>query len=72
MPTPPMASPPAPVSANFGEAAVGVAIKPFPGNTILSHLLFRPEVRGDHSDRSIFGRGVPNQLTFSVDALLTF
>ena len=62
----------APVSANYYEATVGVAIKPFPKDNILSHLLFRPEVRYDHSDRSVFSSGDHNQLTFSVDALFTF
>ena len=62
----------APVSANYYEATVGVAIKPFPKDKILSHLLFRPEVRYDHSDRPVFGSGDHNQLTFSVDALFTF
>jgi hypothetical protein len=51
---------------------VGVAIKPFPENRFLSHLLFWPEVRGDLSDRPVFNHGDRNQLTFSVDALLTF
>jgi hypothetical protein len=62
----------APVSANYYEATVGVAIKPFPENRFLSHLLFWPEVRGDLSDRPVFNHGDRNQLTFSVDALLTF
>ena len=62
----------APVSASYYEATAGVAIKPFPENRILSHLLFRPEVRGDHSDRPVFDSGDYNQLTFSVDALVTF
>jgi hypothetical protein len=62
----------APVSANYYEATLGVAIKPFPKNGILSHLLFRPEVRGDLSDRSVFNHGDRNQLTFSGDAVLTF
>jgi len=62
----------APVSANYYEATVGVAIKPFPNDDIFSHLLFRPEIRYDNSDRSVFGGGNANQLTCSLDALLTF
>ena len=62
----------APVGANYYEATVGVAIKPFPKDNILSHLLFRPELRYDHSDRSVFGSGDRDQLTFSMDTLFTF
>ena len=62
----------APVSANYYEATVGVAIKPFPKDKILCCLLFRPEVRYDYSDRSVFNSGDHNQFTFSVDAILTF
>jgi hypothetical protein len=51
---------------------VGVAIKPFASNNVLSHLLFRPEIRYDYSDRPIFGSGYQNQVTVSMDALLTF
>lgn len=51
---------------------MGVAIKPFPTNNILSGLLFRPEVRYDHSDRSVFNSGDHNQWTFSMDGLFTF
>ena len=61
-----------PISANYYEATVGVAIKPFPENNILSHLLFRPEDRYDLADQSVFAGGSKNQLTFSVDALFTF
>jgi hypothetical protein len=60
------------VSANYYEATVGVALKPFPEDHILSHFLFRPEVRYDHSDRPVFDGGRQNQMTFSVDALFTF
>lgn len=62
----------APVSANYYEATVGMAIKPFPEDHVLSHLLFRPEVRYDHSDRPVFDGGRQDQLTLSVDALFTF
>jgi hypothetical protein len=59
-------------SANYMEATLGVAVKPFPDNAVLSRLLFRPEFRWDHSDHQVFGNGKQNQATFSVDALFTF
>jgi hypothetical protein len=62
----------APVSADYYEATVGVAIKPFPKDYVFSHLLIRPEIRYDHSDRPAFDSGDRDQLTFSVDALFTF
>jgi len=62
----------APVTANCCVATVGMAIKPFSEVPIFSHILFRPEVRYDHSDRPVFDGGHQNQLTFSVDALFTF
>lgn len=62
----------APVSANSYEASVGTAVKPFPKDPILSHVLFRPEVRYDHSDRPVFDGARQNQWTFSGDALVTF
>ena len=60
------------VGADYNEATVGVAIKPFPENNVLSHLMLKPEVRYDHSDRPVFGKGVHNESTFSVGALFTF
>ncbi len=60
------------VSANYYEVTVGVAIKPFPTDKILSKLLFRPEFRYDHSTKPVFNNGDKNQWTFSADALLTF
>jgi hypothetical protein len=60
------------VSANYYEATVGVAIKPFPNDKILSKWFLRPEVRYDYADHSVFNRGDRNQVTFSADALFTF
>jgi len=60
------------ISAGYYEATMGVAIKPFLKGNILSHLLFRPEVRYDHSDRPVFGNGDHNQSTFGVGALFAF
>lgn len=62
----------APVSANYYEITQGVAIKPFPNNNTLSHLLIRPEIRYDTSDKPVFDNGEHGQLTFNVDALFTF
>jgi hypothetical protein len=62
----------APLSTNYSEATVGVAIKPLPKDKILSKLLFRPEVRYDHADHSVFNSGDRNQWILSADALLTF
>ena len=59
----------APVSADYYEATVGVAIKPFPNDKFLSKWMFRPEVRYDHADHPLFNSGDKNQLTFSVDTL---
>jgi hypothetical protein len=61
-----------PVSANYYETTVGVAIKPFPNDKILSKWLFRPEIRYDHADHSVFNSGDRNNWTCSVDALFTF
>ena len=61
-----------PVAANFYEVTGGVAIKPFPKDKMLSHFLMRPEIRYDHCDRSLFGTGERDQLTFSADGLITF
>jgi hypothetical protein len=62
----------APVSANYFEATVGVAIKPFPNDKFLSKWLVRPEVRYDHSNKPVFNSGDRNQWTCSVDTLFTF
>jgi hypothetical protein len=60
------------VGANYCEITGGMAIKPFPKDKNLSGLLFRPEIRYDHADRSVFSTGDRNQLTFSMDGLFTF
>jgi hypothetical protein len=65
----------APVSAShydYYEVTVGVAIKPFPNDKFLSKWLFRPEVRYDYADHSVFNRSDRNQVTFSADTLFTF
>ncbi len=61
-----------PVAANFYELTAGVAIKPFPKDSLLSHFIMRPEIRYDHADRSLFSTGKRDQLTFGLDGLVTF
>ena len=58
--------------ANYYEATLGVAIKPFPKDNILSQLLLRPEIRYDWSDNRVFGRLDRDQLTISGDVLFMF
>ena len=63
----------APVGTNYYEGTAGIAIKPFPKDKILSNLLFRPEVRYDCANRSVFNNNNrSHELTFSMDALFTF
>jgi len=62
----------APISANYYEATVGVAIKPFPKDKFLSKWLLRPEVRYDRSNQPLFDSSDKHQLTFSADTLFTF
>jgi hypothetical protein len=62
----------APSSTNFYEATLSFAVKPFPTESTLSHLLFRPEIRYDLSDQPVFGTGDKNQFTINMDALFTF
>jgi hypothetical protein len=57
---------------NYYEATIGLAIKPFPNDKVLSNLLFRPEIRYDYSDKDGFADGQNDQLTFSFDALFMF
>jgi len=58
--------------ANYYEATLGVAIKPFPKDKILSNLLLRPEIRYDRSTRPVFNSGDRSQLTLCGDVLFTF
>jgi hypothetical protein len=62
----------APKSAGYFAATAGMAIKPFPNDKLLSKLLFRPEVRYDHSNHPVFNNGDDDQLTFSLGALFIF
>ena len=58
------------VDANFYEATLGVTIKPFPNDKMLSNLVIRPEVRYDYSSKSAFDGGLKHdQATAAVDAI---
>ncbi|MEO6436904.1 MAG: porin [Tepidisphaeraceae bacterium] len=55
------------------EAALGVALKPFPNDDLGSNLLIRPEVRVDYSEDGIFDGGTDHsQVTAAIDAIFTF
>ncbi|MDD5439040.1 MAG: outer membrane beta-barrel protein [Candidatus Omnitrophica bacterium] len=58
--------------ANFYESTLGIAIKPFPHDKILSQLMFRPEVRFDWSDHGVYNSGDRSQVTLSGDCLFVF
>ncbi|HPM43437.1 MAG TPA: outer membrane beta-barrel protein, partial [Candidatus Omnitrophota bacterium] len=63
--------------ANYFETTLGLAIKPFPKDKILSSLLIRPEIRYDGSNNRVFATGdnrpgEKGQLTLSGDLLFQF
>ncbi len=63
--------------ANYFETTLGVAIKPFPKDKVLSQLLIRPEIRYDGSNQRVFATGdnrigEKGQLTMSADVLFMF
>ncbi len=58
--------------ANYYESTLGIAIKPFANDKVLSQLLFRPEVRYDWSNQPVFDNGDRGQLTLCGDVLFTF
>ena len=61
------------LGASVYEATAGVAIHPMPNDKILSNLMFRPEVRYDYANQSIFDGGTGNyQFTAAIDAIFTF
>lgn len=58
---------------NLLEVTLNLQVKPFPANTVLQNLQFRPEIRCDYSDRNFFKGGTRHeQITFGVDALFVF
>jgi hypothetical protein len=72
---------PAGVSANYYEITFGAQIKPFPNDNIFQWLQFRPEVRFDYSDQTVFNHahtgtinpaGDYDQFTVAMDAIMQF
>ncbi len=58
---------------NIYEGTVGLAITPFPNNTIARNLVIRPEVRYDYADHSFFQGGNKNgQFQAAIDAIFSF
>lgn len=62
----------APTGANYYEATMGIAVRPFPKDKLLSRLLLRPEIRYDWSDKRVYATGDKGELTLSGDILFTF
>ena len=67
----------APVSADYYEATVGLQIHPFPSDNVLQWLQFRPELRGDLSNKRVYngshsGGGDYSELTAAVDVIMQF
>lgn len=61
------------LGTNVYEATIGLAIKPFPGNSLGSNLVFRPEFRYDYAQEGIFdGGGDHHQCTAAADIIFTF
>ena len=59
------------LGAEVYEATAGLEITPFPTNTYLSTLLFRPELREDWSGEKAFGVN-NNQTTLAADLIYKF
>ncbi|MBI5365575.1 MAG: porin [Planctomycetes bacterium] len=61
------------VSGDFYEMTCGVGVTPFPDDPIAKNLLFRPELRVDWSNESVFNDGAEtDQLTFAADLIFKF
>jgi hypothetical protein len=63
--------------ANFVENTMGLAIKPFPKDKLLSGMIIRPEIRYDGSNKRVFNTANQNigdkgELTLAGDILFTF
>jgi hypothetical protein len=59
--------------AQFAEGTVGLSIRPWANDTLMSNLVIRPELRWDWSDENVFDDGNDNnQFTAAVDAYFTF
>jgi hypothetical protein len=58
---------------NLYEATVGVAIKPFPDDSVLSNLVVRPETRIDYASKSYFPGGNSHlQASFALDVYFIY
>jgi hypothetical protein len=65
------------MGANYFESTLGVALKPFAKDKILSQLIIRPEIRYDGSNNRVFATGdnrpgEKGELTMSADVLFMF
>jgi hypothetical protein len=69
------------ISANYYAGTVGVDIHPLPNDNVFQYLQFRPEVRYDYSDRTVFnnshnsaitGVGDYEQFSVAMDAIMQF
>ncbi|MFA7254963.1 MAG: outer membrane beta-barrel protein [Candidatus Omnitrophota bacterium] len=58
--------------ANYYEATLGPAIKPFANKKFLSQVIVRPELRFDFSNQPVFAKGDKMQVSLSADILYTF
>lgn len=57
---------------NYIEGTLGVAITPTPDVPLLQSLTFRPEIRVDVADHSVFDNSHYSQVTAAIDALIKF
>ena len=61
------------LGTNVYEVTAGLSIKPFPDNELGSNLVFRPEVRYDWAQESVFDNGTDHdQLTVGGDLIFAF
>jgi hypothetical protein len=56
---------------NFYENTLGLTITPWPNDKVLKNLLFRPELRWDHSNQVVFGDD-RDSLTAAFDVIFKF
>jgi hypothetical protein len=59
-------------SVDYGEATLGVAITPVPGDEWFGGLVIRPELRYDWADRAVFDASTKNQVTSAIDVYYKF
>ena len=56
---------------NFYENTFGLTLTPWPTDKVLKNLLFRPELRWDHSNKAVFGDD-HDSLTAAMDVIFKF